>query len=222
MRALTRGGKERQMEDGGDRGVSLALLSRLGRGLSLSLVLLCIHACGSSLPYVWVQELPPAPPATETPIQAGDTITVFVQEQEGLSGDFLVGVDGKYVQPILGAVHVGGRTPDQVERLLGERFRGILTEPVIAVSVAARRPIRIGVIGEVRQPGHFELGVDEGILAALARAGGLNDFADEDEIFVIRRQPELQRIRVRYRELMAPEHAAARFRLRDGDAVVVE
>lgn len=186
------------------------------------LVLVGICACGSALPYVWVQELPPAPPTTDAPIQAGDTISVFVQEQEGLSGDFLVGVDGKYVQPILGAVHVGGRTPEQVERLLRQQFEGILAEPVVAVSVAARRPIRVGVIGEVRQPGHFELGTDEGILAALSRAGGLSDFADEDDIFVIRRQPELRRIRVRYRELLMPEHAAGRFRLLDGDTVVVE
>jgi len=175
------------------------------------------------LPYVWVQDVvPPKAPSADAPIQAGDTITVFVQEQEGLSGDFLVGADGSYVQPILGAVHVAGRTPDQVQRHLTERLRGILAEPLVSVAVATRRPIRIGVIGEVLQPGYFELGVDEGILSGLARAGGLNDFADEDEIFVIRRHPELQRIRVRYRELMRPEHAAARFRLLDGDTIVVE
>lgn len=194
------------------------------RGWALAVVLAWGSlGCGSSLPYVWVQDVPPpeAPPA-DAPIQPGDTITVFVQEQEGLSGDFLVGADGSYVQPILGAVHVAGRTPPQVERILVQRLRGILAEPAVSVAVTTRRPIRIGVIGEVIQPGYFELGVDEGILSGLARAGGLNDFADEDEIFVIRRQPELQRIRVRYRELLRPEHAAARFRLLDGDTIVVE
>jgi polysaccharide export outer membrane protein len=175
------------------------------------------------LPYVWVQEVPPsAQPSTDAPVRPGDTITVFVQEQEGLSGDFLVGADGTYIQPILGAVHAGGRRPEQVAQLLRERLQGVLAEPVVSVSIANRRPIRIGVLGEVNQPGHFELGVEEGILSALARAGGLNDFADEDDIFVVRRQPELLRIRVRYRELMLPEHAAAGFRLADGDTIVVE
>ncbi|NLE88224.1 MAG: polysaccharide export protein [Myxococcales bacterium] len=214
------------MTQGGER---LSRRGRLGglRRLSGWAVALAVASacsgCGSSLPYVWVQDVvPPKAPSADAPIQAGDTITVFVQEQEGLSGDFLVGADGSYVQPILGAVHVAGRTPDQVQRHLTERLRGILAEPLVSVAVATRRPIRIGVIGEVLQPGYFELGVDEGILSGLARAGGLNDFADEDEIFVIRRHPELQRIRVRYRELMRPEHAAARFRLLDGDTIVVE
>lgn len=195
------------------------------RGLGLAGLVLAwtLAGCAGSLPYVWVQEVPPSAMAsTEGPILPGDTITVFVQEQEGLSGDFLVGADGTYIQPILGAVHVGGRRPEQVSQLLRERLQGVLAEPVVSVSVANRRPIRIGVLGEVNQPGHFELGVEEGILSALARAGGLNDFADEDDIFVVRRQPELLRIRVRYRELMLPENAAARFRLADGDTIVVE
>src|SRR5690606_29987203 len=113
-------------------------------------------ACGGSLPYVWVQDVPPEPETVaEAPIQAGDTITVFVQEQEGLSGDFLVGADGAYIQPIVGSVHVAGRTPAQVEEVLRGRLRGILAEPVVGVSVAQRRPIRVGVLGEVNQPGHF-------------------------------------------------------------------
>ncbi len=206
-----------------DRRGGLGELRRLTGWVMVLVVAGACSACGSGLPYVWVQDVvPPKAPSAGAPIQAGDTITVFVQEQEGLSGDFLVGADGSYVQPILGGVHVAGRTPDQVQRHLAGRLRGILAEPRVSGAGAARRPIRSGVSGEVLQPGYFELGVDEGILSGLARAGGLNDFADEDEIFVIRRHPELQRIRVRYRELMRPEHAAARFRLLDGDTIVVE
>ncbi len=191
--------------------------------LMLLLSSLFLAGCGQTLPYTWVQEMP-TPPATAPaePIQIGDTLTVFVREQETLSGDFKVREDGTYAQPIVGAVHVLGRTPEQVTSLLKERLQGVLAAPEVSVSVAERRPIRVGVIGEVQSPGHFEVAADDGVLGLLARAGGLNDFADEDEIYVVRRQPELRRVRLRYRELMLPENAASRFRLLDGDTIVVE
>ncbi len=119
-------------------------------------------------------------------------------------------------------MHVAGRTSDQVTTLLKQRLQGVLAAPEVAVSIAERRPIRVGVIGEVNSPGHFEVAADDGVLGLLSRAGGLNDFADEDEIYVVRRQPELKRVRISYRELMLPDNAASRFRLLDGDTIVVE
>ena len=186
-------------------------------------VLVATTGCAETLPYTWVQEVPPPTrQAPADPIQPGDTLTIFVREQETLSGDFKVREDGTFAQPIVGAVHAAGRGPDQVAQALKDRLKGVLAAPDVSVSIAERRPIRVGVIGEVQAPGHFEVAADDGVLGLLARAGGLNDFADEDDIYVVRRQPELKRIRIRYRELMLPENAAARFRLIDGDTIVVE
>jgi polysaccharide export outer membrane protein len=195
------------------------------RMLHVAAALACswLVGCAETLPYTWVQELPPPPRnAPAAPIQPGDTLTVFVREQETLSGDFKVREDGTFPEPIVGAVHAAGRTPDQISAALKQRLQGVLAVPEVNVSVAERRPIRVGVIGEVQSPGHFEVAADDGVLGLLARAGGLNDFADEDDIFIVRREPELRRIRVRYRELMLPDNAASRFRLLDGDTIVVE
>jgi polysaccharide export outer membrane protein len=90
------------------------------------------------------------------------------------------------------------------------------------VSVTKRRPIRVSVLGEVKQPGRFELEYDESLLSAVARGGGLTEYADRDSIYVVRREPHLLRIRFRFRDLAGPEAISARFRLNDGDVVVVE
>ncbi len=204
------------------RAVAPSRTERAWRALILGISLAGV-GCAETLPYTWVQDMPP-PPATAPaePIHPGDTVTVFVREQETLSGDFKVREDGTYPQPIVGAMHVAGRTSDQVTTLLKQRLQGVLAAPEVAVSIAERRPIRVGVIGEVNSPGHFEVAADDGVLGLLSRAGGLNDFADEDEIYVVRRQPELKRVRISYRELMLPDNAASRFRLLDGDTIVVE
>ena len=81
--------------------------------------------------------------------------------------------------------------------------------------------LETGVVS-VQRAGRFEMQFDEGILAALANAGGLNEFADSDSIYVVRREPHLLRIRFRLRDLAGPEAISARFRLNDSDVIVVE
>jgi polysaccharide export outer membrane protein len=81
----------------------------------------------------------------------------------------------------------------------------------------------VNVVGEVKTPGVYELARDRTVMAALAAAGWLTDFASKDRIFVIRTGGEQeQRIRFRARELTAPDPHSSTFRLRDGDVVVVE
>jgi polysaccharide export outer membrane protein len=77
------------------------------------------------------------------------------------------------------------------------------------------------VLGEVKTPGRYDLAEGEGVLHALARAGGLTEFADPDLVFVVRSDAS-RRIRFRYGDLAVAEPASARFQLRNGDVVVVE
>jgi polysaccharide export outer membrane protein len=63
---------------------------------------------------------------------------------------------------------------------------------------------------------------DDSILSAIANAGGFTDFADEDSIYVVRKEPHLLRIRFRLRDLAGAEAVSARFRLNDNDVIVVE
>jgi protein involved in polysaccharide export with SLBB domain len=60
------------------------------------------------------------------------------------------------------------------------------------------------------------------LLQALARAGGLTEFADDERVFVIRQQPVFRRIRFTYEAVVNNENGAAGFPLRTGDVVVVE
>ena len=119
----------------GTRAVAPSRAERAWRVVVVGISLVGI-GCAETLPYTWVQDMPP-PPATAPaePIHPGDTVTVFVREQETLSGDFKVREDGTYPQPIVGAMHVAGRTSDQVTTLLKQRLQGVLAAPE-----ATRRP----------------------------------------------------------------------------------
>jgi len=182
-----------------------------------------LGSCSPPQPFVWASRLPPTDEKTSPfRIGPGDEIYVLVADQQALSGAFTMGPDGSYVQPVVGNISLNGLTTKEAMQQLTARLSGILVRPQVTVSVTKRRPIRVSVLGQVTKPGRFELPYDESLLSAIANAGGLTEFADEDSIYVVRRDPHLLRIRFRLRDLAAPEAVSARFRLNDSDVVVVE
>ena len=188
-----------------------------------SVLLVVAAACAPPQPFVWASRLGKPEEQTATyRIGPGDEIYVLVAEQQALSGAFTVGPEGGYIQPVVGNIVINGLTTKEAAQQLTARLAGILVRPQVTISVTKRRPIRVSVLGEVQHPGRFELPYEEGILAALASAGGLTEFADKDSIYVVRREPHLLRIRFRLRDLAGPEATSARFRLNDSDVVVVE
>jgi protein involved in polysaccharide export with SLBB domain len=86
----------------------------------------------------------------------------------------------------------------------------------------AYKQIAVTIVGEVRNPGTFNLAHGAGVMAGLGAAGGLNDYASNDGIYVLRAKQSGQRIRFRYTDLTRPDPAALNFELHEGDAVLVE
>jgi polysaccharide export outer membrane protein len=187
-------------------------------------VLLALGGCATDRPFIWVKDLPLSPPEVAgAVIQPRDTIVVHVRDQPTMTGEFLVREDGAYLQPWLGTVTVARRTTAEVAAELQGRLETLVVKPQVTVSIAKAAPVRVNVVGEVKTPGVYELARDRTVMAALAAAGWLTDFASKDRIFVIRTGGEQeQRIRFRARELTAPDPHSLTFRLRDGDVVVVE
>lgn len=183
--------------------------------LSIALV-----GCGSNLPFVWVDGLPAD--NSDPVIQTGDELTVLVKDQKDLSGQFPVLPDGTYIQPILGPVKVAGITPVDASKRVANLLEGIIVKPLVAITVTNPRPINVAIIGEVRTPGKFPVRRGEGVLEVLAAAGGVNEFASDDGIYVLRKHPDRQRIRFRYSRLAGGDLRSVQFELRDGDIIVVE
>ena len=182
-----------------------------------------VAACAPPQPFVWASRLGTTDEQQGVyRIGPGDELYVLVTDQAALSGAFTVGPEGSYIQPVVGSVSLNGMTTKEASQQLTARLAGILVRPQVTVSVTKRRPLRVSVMGEVQRPGRFELPYDESILSALANAGGLTEFADDESIYVVRRDPQLLRIRFRIRDLSGPEPVSARFRLHDNDVLVVE
>jgi protein involved in polysaccharide export with SLBB domain/uncharacterized protein involved in exopolysaccharide biosynthesis len=204
-------------------GIARRFVSRVG-GAATALVLLALLAigCAHEAPFVWVQDVPVAEPTPVARIQPRDTLSIEIAGQPSLSGESTVRDDGSYFNPLVGSVPLVGLTPAQAGAALQARFKAVVVAPVVAVAVVRSAPIRVGVTGEVKNPGSYELTRDRRLSAALLAAGWLTDYAGDDRIFVTRMTGKHQRVRFRLRDLTTSEPHAASFLLLDGDLVFVE
>ncbi|MCX4240999.1 polysaccharide biosynthesis/export family protein [Paraliomyxa miuraensis] len=182
--------------------------------------------CQPKHPFVWANELPPSEiPVESQPLRAGDVIRLTVPGMEAdlaKGGDLTITADGSIMVPFIGPIRVEGLTPAQAAQQLNSRLNGIVREPNARVTVVKPRTPVVAVVGEVREPGRFEVDQGESILTTLSRAGGLTEFAHPTKIFVVRTFPARTRIRFRYDDLVGGVERSIDFELRDGDVVVVQ
>lgn len=186
------------------------------------LLVLASAAC-ATMPFLWVDELGAADMAIPRyRIRPGDEIRVLVWRQESLSGSMLVRDDGVITVPLVGDVDIGGAYAEEAAGRIAKQLDGLVVDPKVTVQVVTTRPAMYSVVGEVRTAGAYALNAGDGVLNAIAAAGGLTDYADLDGIYVHRKEPQLKRIRFSYKKLLAGVGKGPVFFLRDGDVVVVQ
>ena len=194
----------------------------LRRGLA-AIGLACLLGCANLGKYVWADDYaPPADPTSKTYVIApGDLIQVRVYNQDAMSVRERVRSDGKLSLPFLNDVQAAGYSPSALAQQLQTRLKEFVNLPIVTVSLEEAKSTPVFVVGEVAKQGQYQLEPGAGVLQALALAGGLNDFAHKDRIFVVR-QKGSPRIRFRFEQLAHADGPSGQFVLKGGDVVVVE
>ena len=129
--------------------------------------------------------------------------------------------DGKVSHPLINDIDVAGKTTSQVKAELTEYLSKYIENPEVAVVVREIHSPKVSVSGNVRMPGYFELKTtDVTVLDMIARAQGLNEFADKGNIKVIRRG-EKGAIDFRYNDAVNGRNNA-NFVVQPGDVIVVQ
>ncbi len=171
---------------------------------------------------------PAAVPARAYTINPGDQIEVYVWGEDRLQRSIRVLPDGTFSFPLVGRVVAQGMLPEQVETAisngLATQYRG--QPPQVTVSVQNPSGFLFSVIGRVRGPSTFTPGRYVNLVEAIAMAGGPDEFANLDNITIIRKQgAELTAIRFRLGGAMKGNLSAEAARdipqIQTGDTVIV-
>lgn len=172
----------------------------------------------------------PPPRAGAYRINAGDELEIYVWGEERLQRKVKVLPDGTIAFPLVGKVVAQGYLPSEVEAMitngLRDQYRGQV--PQVTVSVVQPSGMQFSVMGRVRSPGTFTPGRYVNVLEALSMAGGPSEFANLDNVLIIRKSgDELRTMRVRLAPLFkmggdSSDIARANIlRIETGDTVIV-
>lgn len=189
-------------------------------------VVVMTSACASAVSggFVWADDLKVAAPATTYLVGEGDQISVQVWDNDKMSVRTRVRSDGRISVPLVGEMDVEGKSPEQIGTELEGKLSSakLVLSPRVTVIVEDARPLSVSVLGKVSRAGTYTFSAGAGVADALASAGGLNEFAHKDRIFVLRRTPEPVRVRFRFDQLFDQSLGASAFRLKSGDVVMVD
>jgi polysaccharide export outer membrane protein len=183
-----------------------------------------VLGCADLGQYVWADSLQEAPASPGGPylLAPGDLVWVRVYNEETASAKTRVRPDGRVTVPFVNDVAAAGHTTEELAKTVQERLRDYIKGPVVTVSLEEAGAAQLSVLGEVARPGVYPLDrSSQGVLRALAAAGGLTEFAHKDRIFVLRAGTP-RRIRFTLEGLSTPGSPSARFRLQNDDVVQVQ
>ena len=149
------------------------------------------------------KELYPEPDLTITPLQVNtilDDIRNTVDNRQGQGGQAFptrVSPDGTVQLPAIGTVFAQGLTLEELRYEIEERFRTITPGLEITPILTQRAPRFVYVLGEVAQPGRFELTGPTSAMQAIALAQGWAQGSNLRQIVVFRRTDDWRLVATR-------------------------
>ena len=142
-----------------------------------------------------------SPSGPRTTLAPGDTVEVFVMEDEKFGGQYKVRENGDIIVPRVGRVKVSGLTVSGAQEVLKQTLEASqLAHPTVIVDRVGtsnmqtfedKAKMLIYVTGSVARPGQHMIAQvgTQPVLAyeALLIAGGTTPYADENHAFILRR-----------------------------------
>ena len=155
-------------------------------------------------------------------LSPGDVVMVSVWQEDSLRQEATVLPDGSITFPLAGRIDVAGLDVTAVEKQVAAKLEKFLPDPNVSVVVKSIAGNLVYVQGKVIKPGPVQMAGPTAVLQALSMSGGLDKFADESEIKVVRGTGASQKILpVRYKDLVSGRDMSTNIQLQAGDTLVV-
>jgi polysaccharide biosynthesis/export protein len=173
------------------------------------------------------------PPAAATPssdipadyrIGPGDTLKVYVFQNEELSVTVPVRPDGKISTPLVEDMVAVGKTPSQLARDVEKSLSVYVKAPKVNIVVMTAVSVfsQVKVIGQVKTPQALPYRDGMTVLDAVLAVGGLGQFAAGNRAHIVRNQGGKNiEIKVKLDSLVNSGDMSQNLPLRPGDVLVI-
>ena len=129
------------------------------------------------------------PAAAQYRINPDDELEINVWGEQRLQREVRVLPDGTINFPLVGQIAAQGRLTTDIEAAVTEGLKSQYRGEVPQVTVSVKKPsgLSFSVMGKVHSAGTFSPGRFVNVLEAISLAGGPNEFANLDNVLIIRK-----------------------------------
>jgi polysaccharide export outer membrane protein len=120
-------------------------------------------------------------------LRPGDRIAVKVWSEPTLTDTFTVASSGRVALPRIGVLQADGVDAVTLQDSVIRAYTSLVRDPAVQVTVFRR----VGVVGEVRQPGIYFSDLTMDVADVIAMAGGLTESGSPTHVTVRRGSEEL-------------------------------
>ena len=152
----------------------------------------------------------------------GDVLEVSVWRDETLSRELIVPPDGILSFPLIGDVNVVSMSVTEMREVIKKKLSDFIPDASVSVILKKIVSLNAYVIGQVKNPGVFQITMETRVMHLLSMAQGLTPFASERDIRILRQKNnKIEKIRFDYKEVLKGNNLEQDILLQRGDILVV-
>lgn len=125
-------------------------------------------------------------PNLEYTLEEKDELYITVWENPDLNQEVIVRPDGKISFSLIGDIPALGLTISELKESITERLKEFIKNPVVSISLRKMAGAKIIILGEVVNPGVYNLSGSKSLLEAIGLAGGFTKDAVASSVVVIK------------------------------------
>jgi polysaccharide export outer membrane protein len=163
-------------------------------------------------------------PATPSDYVIGpeDVLGVLFWRDQEMSGDILVRPDGRITLPLIGEMQAAGVRPEVLRGQIQAAADKYLSDTNVTVVVRQINSRKVYITGEVTTPGSYPITGPRSVMQLIALAGGVSEYADSNNISIMRIQNGQTVIfKFSYKDVAKGKKLEQNIPLQPGDTVVV-
>ena len=163
------------------------------------------------------------PVKTAYKISPGDILNIVTWKEADFTIEkVLVRVDGKISFPLLNDVQASGLTPLMLKNVIESGLKNYVANPVVTVAIVDPQSQKFYILGEVKNTGEYPIVKNLTVMQAFAIAGGFTEWAEKDEIVLVRYEGGKRKVyRIDYKAMAKGKKLEQDLLLQADDTIIV-
>jgi polysaccharide export outer membrane protein len=161
-------------------------------------------------------------PAADYVIGPDDLLSIVFWQDKDMSAEVVVRPDGNISLPLLNDIKAAGATPNELRERIVKEARRYFEDANAAVLVRQVNSRKVFITGQILKPGGYPLTGVTTVVQLIATAGGVTEFANLKNMFVVRNENGRQvSFKVNYKDILTLKDLSQNIQLKPGDTLLV-